>query len=77
MAKIKRIKLDERIDAWNSNNLDKRKKSRASVSESLGINYQSLSRLNSGEIGKGMQTLNSLAEELECTVDELIEKDDA
>lgn len=74
MKKITKIRIDEAIDAWNNSNPNKRKKSRESVSDAIGVNYHSLSRLaNGSSIGKGMQTLSSLAQELETTVDEILE----
>lgn len=73
MKRVTKIRVDEAIEAWNEKNPDKRRKSRETVSEAIGVNYHSLSRLANGSIGKGMQTLSSLAQELETTVDELLE----
>lgn len=73
MRKVTRIKLDEAIESWNQKNPEKRKKTRDSVAEAIGVNYHSLSRMANGSIGKGMQTLSSLAQELDITVDELLE----
>lgn len=75
MARVKRIKLDEAIEAYNENYPLERKKTRKSVARALGVSYQSLSRMNAGEVGKGVQTINSLAEELRCEISNLIEKE--
>ena len=74
MQKVKKIKIDEMIQKWNDSHPEKRAITREILAEKVGISYGSIHNLESGKVGKSIQVLAAIAENLECDINDLIEK---
>ena len=75
MSEIKRLKITEKVKEFNDKNPDKRKVDRHYLAEKAGVHYATIDNLDNGRvIGKTLKAAHIIAELLECTVDELIQK---
>lgn len=70
---VKSIKIDKMVKAYNEKNPGANM-TRQGLAEAAGCSYSLVNNLQSGIVGKGTQILNRIAETLDCTIDDLIEK---
>lgn len=71
---VKSIKIDKMVNAYNAKNPGCTPMTRQGLAEAAGCSYSLVNNLQSGIVGKGTQILNRIAETLDCTIDDLIEK---